>query len=214
MMAKKLSSFLLGLVILLTLTVPASAAQNQTITVDPINVMVGGKVFLPTDVVGKNVPVFVYNGTTYAPLRALAEAYGLTVGYNAEKRLATVNGTPSADFVGTKGTAQALTKRTSLSVSPINIEVNGTVFQPKDVNGNTVSLFVYSGTTYAPLRALAEAYGLTVGYDSEKKLATVDFVTPSVTVSGKLSAGGAAQPAQDCGGEWCGVLQRTLVFPY
>lgn len=150
MMAKKLSSFLLGLVILLTLTVPASAAQNQTITVDPINVMVGGKVFLPTDVVGKNVPVFVYNGTTYAPLRALAEAYGLTVGYNAEKRLATVNGTPSADFVGTKGTAQTLTKRTSLSVSPINIEVNGTVFQPKDVNGNTVSLFVYSGTTYAP----------------------------------------------------------------
>ena len=59
MMAKKLSSFLLGLVILLTLTVSASAAQNQTITVDPINVMVGGKVFLPTDVVGKNVPVFV-----------------------------------------------------------------------------------------------------------------------------------------------------------
>ena len=192
MMAKKLSSFLLGLVILLTLTVSASAVQNQTITVDPINVMVGGKVFLPTDVVGKNVPVFVYNGTTYAPLRALAEAYGLTVGYNAEKRLATVNGTPSADFVGTKGTAQALTKRTSLSVSPINIEVNGTVFQPKDVNGNTVSLFVYSGTTYAPLRALAEAYGLTVGYDSEKKLATVDFVTPSVTVSGKLSD--AVQP--------------------
>ena len=194
MMAKKLSSFLLGLVILLTLTVPASAAQNQTITVDPINVMVGGKVFLPTDVVGKNVPVFVYNGTTYAPLRALAEAYGLTVGYNAEKRLATVNGTPSADFVGTKGTAQALTKRTSLSVSPINIEVNGTVFQPKDVNGNTVSVFVYNGTTYAPLRALAEAYGLTVGYDSEKKLATVDFVTPSVTVSGKLSY--AVQPLE------------------
>ena len=194
MMAKKLSSFLLGLVILLTLTVSASAVQNQTITVDPINVMVGGKVFLPTDVVGKNVPVFVYNGTTYAPLRALAEAYGLTVGYNAEKRLATVNGTPSADFVGTKGTAQALTKRTSLSVSPINIEVNGTVFQPKDVNGNTVSLFVYSGTTYAPLRALAEAYGLTVGYDSEKKLATVDFVTPSVTVSGKLSD--AVQPLE------------------
>ena len=79
MMAKKLSSFLLGLVILLTLTVSASAVQNQTITVDPINVMVGGKVFLPTDVVGKNVPVFDYIGTTYAPLRAPAEAYGLTV---------------------------------------------------------------------------------------------------------------------------------------
>ena len=62
-----------------------------------------------------------------------------------------------------------------ISVTPINIEVNGKVFQPKDANGNPVSVFTYNGTTYAPLRALAEAYGLTVGYDSEKKLATVDF---------------------------------------
>ncbi len=27
----------------------------------------------------------------------------------------------------------------------------------------------YNSTTYAPVRALAEAYGLTVGYDSAKK---------------------------------------------
>lgn len=175
-MAKKLSSFLLGLVILLTLTVPASAAQNQTITVDPINVMVGGNIFLPTDVNGKDVPVFVYSGTTYAPLRALAEAYGLIVGYNGEKKLATVDGTPREGFSETRGTAPALTKRTSISVAPINIEVNGEVFKPKDANGKEVAVFVYNGTTYAPLRALAESYGLTVGYDGEKKLATVDFV--------------------------------------
>ena len=169
-------SLLICLVLLLSLVTPSFAAQNQSIEVSPINVMVGGKIFLPTDANGKDVPVFAYNGTTYAPLRALAEAYGLTVGYNAEKKLATVDGTPSADFVGTKGTAQALTKRTTLTVSSINIEVNGEVFQPKDVNGKAVSVFAYNGTTYAPLRALAEAYGLTVGYDSEKKLATVDFV--------------------------------------
>lgn len=176
MKIKKLSSFILCLVMLFELATPALAAQSQTITVDPINVMVGGEIFLPTDANGKNVPVFVYNGTTYAPLRALAEAYGLTVGYNAEKKLATVDGTPAAGFAKTRGTAQALTQRTSISVSPINIEVNGAVFQPKDANGNAVSVFVYSGTTYAPLRALAEAYGLTAGYNAEKKLATADFV--------------------------------------
>lgn len=176
MIKRRISGFVLVLIMLLTLATPAFAAQNQTITVDPINVMVGGKIFLPTDVNGENVPVFAYNGTTYAPLRALAEAYGLTVGYNAEKNLGTVDGTPATDFIETKGTAQALTERTTLSVSSINIEVNGTVFQPKDANGNAVSVFVYNGTTYAPLRALAEAYGLTVGYDQEKRLATVDFV--------------------------------------
>lgn len=173
---KKVVCALLTLILLCSLTTPTLTAQSQAITVSPINVMVGGKIFLPTDVNGKDVPVFVYNGTTYAPLRALAEAYGLTVGYNEEKKLATVNGTPSADFVGSKGTAQALTERTTLTVSSINIEVNGVVFQPKDANGNPVSVFVYNGTTYAPLRALAETYGLTVGYDQEKRLATVDFV--------------------------------------
>lgn len=35
--------------------------------------------------------------------------------------------------------------------------------------------FTYNGTTYAPLRALAEAYGLEVGYDAEKKMATVGY---------------------------------------
>ena len=173
---RKLLSLFICLIMLFALATPIFAVQSQTVTVDPINVMVGGKVFLPTDVNGNNVPVFVCNGTTYAPLRALAEAYGLTVGYNAEKRLATVDGTPSGDFSGTKGTAQALTKRTSLSVTSVNIEVNGAVFQPKDATGKPVSVFVYNGTTYAPLRALAEAYGLTVGYDQVKRLATVDFV--------------------------------------
>jgi len=185
-------SLILLLALLLGLALPVTAAPSQSITVDPINVMVGGKVFLPTDVNGKNVPIFVYDGTTYAPLRALAEAYGLTVGYNAKKNLATVDGKPSAAFAGSKGTAQALTKRTTLSVSSINIEVNGSVFQPKDANGKAVSVFVYDGTTYAPLRALAEAYGLAVSYDSVQNLATVEFVTPAIDVTPKLSK--AVQP--------------------
>ena len=173
-MKLKRSLSLILCIIMLMSAMPVMAAD--TIHVVPINVMVGGKVFLPTDVNGKNVPVFAYNGTTYAPLRALAEAYGLEVGYNGEKNLATVGGTPSADGVVSKGTAQALTKATNLSVTPINIEVNGSVFQPKDVNGKNVPVFAYNGTTYAPLRALAEAYGLSVGYDGTKNMATVDFV--------------------------------------
>lgn len=173
MKRNKILSLCVSLLLLLSIAAPAFAAQ--TITVDPISIMVGGKIFLPIDADGNDVPVFVYNGTTYAPLRALAVAYGLSVGYNAEKNLATVSGFPSANYAGTKGTTQALTTRTTLSVSPINIEVNGAVFQPKDASGAPVAVFVYNGTTYAPLRALAEAYGLTVAYDSEKRLATVDF---------------------------------------
>lgn len=67
----------------------------------------------------------------------------------------------------------AISGRMTIEVDPINVQVNGEVFQPKDAKGNDVPVFSYNGTTYAPLRALAEAYGLEVGYDKERNMATV-----------------------------------------
>lgn len=61
----------------------------------------------------------------------------------------------------------------SITASPIHVVVNGEVFQPKTAAGNDALVFVYDGTTYAPLRALADAYGLQVGYDSTRNMATV-----------------------------------------
>lgn len=55
----------------------------------------------------------------------------------------------------------------------MNIQVNGTTFAPKDAQGASVPVFALNGTTYAPLRALAEAYGLEVGYDKGSNMATV-----------------------------------------
>lgn len=69
--------------------------------------------------------------------------------------------------------ALAATGRLTIEVSPINIQVNGEMFRPKDAAGNDALVFTYNGTTYAPLRALAEAYGLEVGYDAASNLATV-----------------------------------------
>lgn len=69
--------------------------------------------------------------------------------------------------------ALAISGRMTIEVSPINIQVNGQTFVPKDVNGAEVPVFAYNGTTYAPLRALAEAYGLVVGYDQATNMATV-----------------------------------------
>lgn len=70
-------------------------------------------------------------------------------------------------------TALAASGAIRIEVSPISVLVDGEVFQPKDAKGNDVMVFTYNGTTYAPLRALAEAYGLEVGYDEERNIATV-----------------------------------------
>lgn len=171
-MKKRMISLVLVLVLLLG-ALPASAAGGRSvITVNPITIEVGGKSFDPVDVNGQPVHVFEYGGTTYAPLRALAEAYGLTVGYDAAQNLATVEGTVElTDYHGKRGTV--MTAPFQLIVSPISVMVNGTIFQPRDATGAAVAVFESGGTTYAPLRALAEAYGLKVGYNAERRLAYV-----------------------------------------
>ena len=71
--------------------------------------------------------------------------------------------------------------RMTLNVNPIDVVVNGEVFQPKDSQGRAVEVFVTdAGTTYAPVRALAEAYGLTVGYDPVRNLVTVSAPAESL----------------------------------
>ncbi len=89
--------------------------------------------------------------------------------------------------------ALAITGRMTIEVDPINIQVNGQTFAPKDVTGKEVPVFAYQGTTYAPLRALAEAYGLSVGYDPQTNLATVrDPGFAPVSATGAFKLGGTA----------------------
>lgn len=94
-MKRKTTTFFAGVLVaalLLAMSVTALASDGSiTITIHPIRVLVNGEVFQPKDVNGKDVMVFTVNGTTYAPLRALAEAYGLEVGYDAAQNIATVN---------------------------------------------------------------------------------------------------------------------------
>ena len=87
---KRVQGFVAGLLtaaVIMAYGVTAFAAGNGwNITVYPIKVLVNGEVLQPTDASGNPMEVFTYNGTTYAPLRALAEAYGLEVGYDRDRK--------------------------------------------------------------------------------------------------------------------------------
>ncbi len=48
----------------------------------------------------------------------------------------------------------------------VSIYLNGTRFTPADSYGNTTLPLVYQGTTYLPLRSLANAVGIDVNWDS------------------------------------------------
>ena len=99
-MKRKLTSYFAGVltaVVLGTLTVSAFAAGGfLTLTVSPIRVIVNGEEFHPRDAQGNEVYIFQSQGTTYVPLRALSEAYGLEVRYDARRNMASVSGSVQA----------------------------------------------------------------------------------------------------------------------
>lgn len=75
-------------------------------------------------------------------------------------------------------TALAVSKNTSIAVTfnGIKLMIDGKLFTPKDAQGNIVEPFSYNGTTYVPIRAVGEAFGKEVSWDS---------ATGTVVVGGK-----------------------------
>lgn len=136
------------LALVMVLGVAAGAVGGMTIQVDPINIQVNGQTFQPKDVNGNDVPVFAYNGTTYAPLRALAEAYGLTVGYDAAANMATVTDPKAA---GTTTPAAPSTPAAPLTASSTPVGAGTYSFNAAtDVTGSTDdNAKLAAGTTFA-----------------------------------------------------------------
>ncbi len=71
-----------------------------------------------------------------------------------------------ATIVGTVGYA-AVQRETLNDVitSGVSIVVDGKKLNPTDVNGNRVEPFIYNGTTYLPVRAVANSMGKAVYWD-------------------------------------------------
>jgi len=69
----------------------------------------------------------------------------------------------------------------------LGVTINGVPFIPRDANGKQVELFASEGTTYAPVRALAEAVGLRVEYDAATR--TVRLESGDYAAQGDPRAG-------------------------
>lgn len=66
----------------------------------------------------------------------------------------------------------ANTYKTNIEIEyGIDIKVDGSRRLWADANGNEVQPFVYNGTTFVPLRAVADVLGIAVSYDSANNIA-------------------------------------------
>ena len=84
---KGFGSGLLLMTLIVALGVTATATSKRSIQVeDGVGITLNGAKFTPRDASGKEVSVFLYNGTTYVPVRAISEAMGMDVSFNSSTR--------------------------------------------------------------------------------------------------------------------------------
>ena len=177
MLCKRIA-VLLAAVFLLAAAVPALAYETKTAVLhySGITIRLDGKFLTPRDVTGAAVDPFIIDGTTYLPIRAVASALGLDVGWEQETQTIRLTSGGEAAF-GEPGSSVPVVPEGAVLYSVeavlkypgITILLDGETLVPKDVTGKVVDPFVIDGTTYLPIRAVASALGLGVDWDGSTK---------------------------------------------
>ena len=167
---KRLVGLLLTLCMLMSLSITSFASQATAsieITYRDILITLDGSEIVPVDANGNYTEPFIFDGTTYLPVRGVASALGLNVTWDDATSTAELtsggklaeNASPAA---GTEGT-----QTKTATYRDIKITIDGNEISPKDANGNIVEPFIIDGTTYLPVRAIAEALGLSVAWEDQ-----------------------------------------------
>lgn len=133
--------------------------NEETAVYTGVNIYVDGLPFTPTDVDGNEVLSFAYAGTTYMPVRAIATALGAKVDWKAEEN-AVMIWTDSLNIHNntTHRNSTTLQQKNLSIVRGVKLFVNEQETILTDVNGNIVEPLVVNGTTYLPVRAIADLF--------------------------------------------------------
>lgn len=88
-MKRRLTAFVAMIFVFTVSAFAANAYKTISVNYD-INLSINGNNPILTDAAGNNVQPFTYNGTTYVPIRAVAENMGSYVGYEPSTKTAIV----------------------------------------------------------------------------------------------------------------------------
>ena len=96
----------------------------------------------------------------------------------------------------------------------IRILVNGAQVNPCDAEGNAVEPFIIGGTTYLPVRAVAGALGLEVGWEAATSTVTLRQGGETNYGEGEplASSGEKTGPLDPKGFQGCADAQRVRAF--
>ena len=99
--------------------------------------------------------------------------------------------------MGTVAAAAGVEK--TITVTPMEMSVNGCKVTPTDAKGAEAEVFAYNGTTYAPVRYLCELLGIDVAWDRDDP-GTVKLVNVPNAPAGDVKPGTYYGQAQGFGG--------------
>lgn len=199
-------SGLLMTVLLLSMCLTVSAAANRTIQVeDGIKITLNGSAMTPRDATGKEVPVFLYNGTTYVPARAISEALGLNVSFNSATRTVVLTSKNAGTTTGTTtGTGTAASgyitaeRAKEIALADAGLSASSVVFiraQQDWEDGRAVyEVEFYSGSVEYDYEIDATT-GAIRSADRDVEGFTVPSTTPSTSSGATITAERAKQIA-------------------
>ena len=169
---KRILPLALGGAMLLSLSVPAmatNATKNAWVNYSDVKIVADGAPIVPRagGDSGAAVEPFVWNGTTYLPLRAAAAALGITVGWDGAT--STISLTSGGKRIAPVGTPVTHNKNQTIAIeyNDIKVTLDGKPVELKDATGKTIEPFTYNGTTYLPVRAVANLLGVDVKWDGD-----------------------------------------------
>ena len=140
-----------------------------------IKLYLNGRQIVPKDSDGVVVEPFIIDGTTYLPLRAVSSNLGCDVGWDDPS--STITLTHRYSWTADTGTASGRNSSRTITqyFRGIRILLDGELVIPRDSDGVVVDPFIIDGTTYMPVRALADALGASVDWDSATSSVFITF---------------------------------------
>ncbi|WP_058303591.1 copper amine oxidase N-terminal domain-containing protein [Gorillibacterium timonense] len=150
----------------ITLLVPApysygaAAYTNTEITVTQggIAIQIDGKALKLSD--SARLP-FVYQGTTYLPVRSIAEAFGKNVAWDAKTSTLSLSGNKTlSESDDWYDYYYRETKKLSVSFLPLSVQIDG------KLAASSLPAILTNGTTYLPMRAMAGLLGVELEWDA------------------------------------------------
>ncbi len=177
---KKYFCFIFSLIILLSISLSCYATENnenvKALINKEISIVYNNDLKSFFDVNGTSVSPISYNNTTYLPIRSISAMFDIPVQWDATNNKVLLG---KGDIVSTTAkTIDNFTKGKNEEVElllnrALKIEYNNKVQTFTDANGVVVYPLSYNGTTYLPVRAIANMYGSSVDWNEENERITL-----------------------------------------